>query len=83
MSTIADRVVRLKDFQPQLATGVQEWTAKARDALRSTDNFVRSSPWQAAGLIAVAALAAGFLASRSRRAQRRGASTGNDWLAGG
>jgi len=80
-------VVRLKDFRAQdvggrvssavgsladeLVRGLQGWTARARSAAQSTDGFVRSSPWRAAGAIAVAGVAAGILVSRSTRRARR------------
>jgi hypothetical protein len=87
-------VVRLKDFRvgdvgskvssavsslaDQLVHGVEGWTTKARSAAKSTDGFVRSSPWQAVGVIALAGVAAGMLVSRSvRRARRRAATTAN------
>jgi len=83
-------IVRLKDFRAadvgkkvsstvsnvagQIADRVQDWTSKARGAAKTTDGFVRSSPWQAAGAVAVAGLAAGFLVMRGARAARRRAS---------
>lgn len=87
-------VVRLKDFRvgdvsskvssavsslaDQLVHGVEDWTTKARNAAKSTDGFVRSSPWQAIGVIALAGVAAGMLVSRSaRRARMRAANTPN------
>jgi len=88
MRSAADQtIVRLKDFRTdrvsavrdavgsragQLVDGVRSWTSKARSAAKSTDGFVRSSPWQAAGAVALAGLAAGILVSRSaRRARQR------------
>jgi hypothetical protein len=50
----------------RLASEVQNWTSKARTAAKTTDGFVRSSPWQTAGAVALAGLAAGVLVSRSR-----------------
>jgi ElaB/YqjD/DUF883 family membrane-anchored ribosome-binding protein len=81
-------VVRMKDFRvgdvgsrvssavnalaDQVVDGVQDWTSKARSAARRTDGFVRSSPWQAMGAMALAAVAAGILVSRGmRRARKR------------
>jgi ElaB/YqjD/DUF883 family membrane-anchored ribosome-binding protein len=88
-------VVRLKDFRVadvgnqvssamssiagQLADGVQRWTSKAKSAAKTTDGFVRSSPWQAVGAIALAGVAAGILMSRSaRRARQRAPRTDRD-----
>jgi ElaB/YqjD/DUF883 family membrane-anchored ribosome-binding protein len=86
-------VVRLKDFRTRdvgsrvsnvvgsladhLVSGVQGWSSKARSAAETTDGFVRSSPWRAAGAIAVAGLAAGILVSRSARRARRRAADAN------
>jgi ElaB/YqjD/DUF883 family membrane-anchored ribosome-binding protein len=62
----------LGSFAGQLVDGVRDWRWKAKTAARTTDGFVRSSPWQAAGAIAVAGVAAGILVSWSmRRARRR------------
>jgi hypothetical protein len=48
-------------------------------AARDTDRFVRSSPWRAAGTMALAGLAAGFLVSQgSQWRQRRSAAGRND-----
>ncbi|MDB6083373.1 MAG: hypothetical protein JWN43_1254 [Gammaproteobacteria bacterium] len=81
-------VVRMKDFRVgevgsrvssavnslagQVVDGVQGFTSKARSAAKSTDGFVRSSPWQVMGATVLAGLAAGILVSRGvRRARRR------------
>ncbi|HWJ34135.1 MAG TPA: hypothetical protein VNR70_02655 [Steroidobacteraceae bacterium] len=93
-SVAGQTVVRLKDFHvrdvgnrvsdavsslaDQLVDGVQGWTSRARSAAKTTDGFVRSSPWQAVGAIALAGVAAGILVSRGvRRARRRGQSDPN------
>jgi len=86
-------VVRLKDFHvgdvgsqvsnalstvaDQVADSVQQWTSKARAIAKNTDGFVRSSPWQAVGAMALAGVAAGILVSRSARRARRRAAAGN------
>jgi hypothetical protein len=62
-----------------LMGGVQdwssEWASKARNAAETADGFVRSNPWQAAGAVAAAGVAAGILLSSARaklgRARRR------------
>lgn len=73
MSRIANQtVVRLKDFRDDIADGVQNFTSQARTAVRATDGFVRSSPWQALGAMALVGAAAGLLVSLgARRARRR------------
>lgn len=40
------------------------WMRKVKGAARSADDYVRTSPWQAIGLIALVGLAAGYLLSR-------------------
>lgn len=80
-------VVRMKDFRPndvgervskalnafsdQVSGSVQEWRSKAHSAARSTDNLVRSSPWQVVGTVALAGLATGMLVSLSAHRARR------------
>lgn len=70
---VGDRVSKVLDaFSTQVADSVQDWGAKAGTVARSTGGFVRSSPWQAAGAVALAGLAAGLLVSlNARRARRR------------
>jgi ElaB/YqjD/DUF883 family membrane-anchored ribosome-binding protein len=80
-------VVRLKDFRAtdvgnkvsstvsqvagQIAERVHDWASKARGAAKTTDGFVRSSPWQVVGVVALAGIAAGFLVAQGARAARR------------
>lgn len=88
-SVAKQTVVRMKDFSPgdvgarvskalngfttQVSDSVQDWRSKAHSAAKSTDGFVRSSPWRAVGAIALAGMAAGMLVSLSvQRARRRG-----------
>ena len=40
------------------------WLYRGKMAARNTDEFVRMNPWAALALVALAALAAGLLASR-------------------
>jgi hypothetical protein len=40
------------------------WLYRGKMAARNTDEFVRMNPWTALALVALAALAAGLLASR-------------------
>jgi ElaB/YqjD/DUF883 family membrane-anchored ribosome-binding protein len=83
-------VVRLKDFRAadvgdkvsttvsnvagRIADRVHNWASTARGAAQTTDGFVRSSPWQVVGAVALAGLAAGYLVTRGARAARRRAS---------
>ena len=101
MSTSANQVVRLRDRMPSDVSGqitdslsriadhltdaAQNWSSKAKGAAKSTDAYVRSSPWQAVGLVAVVGLAAGLLASRQIRQARlnRKADRDQQQLAGG
>jgi ElaB/YqjD/DUF883 family membrane-anchored ribosome-binding protein len=86
-SVARQTVVRLKDIRAgevgaqvsktlssiagRLADGVQDWSSKARSAAKSTNGFVRSSPWQAVGAVALVSVAAGILVSRSARRVRQ------------
>jgi len=40
------------------------WLRKAKYAALSADDYVRTSPWQAVGLVALMGLTAGYLLSR-------------------
>jgi ElaB/YqjD/DUF883 family membrane-anchored ribosome-binding protein len=40
------------------------WLRKVKYAARSADDYVRTSPWQAVGLVALMGLTAGYLLSR-------------------
>jgi ElaB/YqjD/DUF883 family membrane-anchored ribosome-binding protein len=81
MSTVADRtVVRLKDFRAaDVGRRVSNVVSSLADQLvgraKTTDGFVRSRPWQMAGAIALAGVAAGMLVSR--RARRRAEKNAN------
>ncbi len=86
MGSASNQVMRLRDRLPadvsgqvtdslsriadQLTDVAQDWSSKARAAAKSTDAFVRSSPWQALGVVALVSLAAGVLAARQARAAR-------------
>ncbi len=103
MSNVADRnVVRLRDrsnemvdqvaktvssMADQLTDSLQNWRSRAKGVATSTDGFVRSSPWQAVGLVALAGLAAGLVVSygaRSVRARRQRANGADyDEMSGG
>jgi ElaB/YqjD/DUF883 family membrane-anchored ribosome-binding protein len=80
MSSAANQtVVRLKDFRDEIADSVQNWTSKARSAAKTTDGFVRSSPWQAVGAVALVGAAAGLVLSLgARRARQRAAANRPD-----
>ncbi len=101
MSDSASRVVHLRDrlpsdvsghvtnslsrFADQLTDAAQAWSSKAVTAAKRTDSLVRSSPWQAIGLVAVVSVAAGLLASRQVRQARlrRNEARNQQELAGG
>jgi ElaB/YqjD/DUF883 family membrane-anchored ribosome-binding protein len=73
MSSLVSRtVVRLKDFRARDVGGrVSNVVGSLADQFVSgTNGFVRSSPWRAAGAVAVAGIAAGILVSRSRARRR-------------
>jgi ElaB/YqjD/DUF883 family membrane-anchored ribosome-binding protein len=71
-SDVGERVSKaLNTFTDQVTDSVQEWQSKARSAARSTDNFVRSSPWQVVGAVALAGLATGVLVTMSARRARQ------------
>mgnify|MGYP001462654859 CR=1 FL=1 len=52
-----DAMARIDDARKALQTG-------ATDAAGATDDLVRRNPWQALGIVAVAALAVGYLLPR-------------------
>jgi hypothetical protein len=71
---VADRVSAAGSVADQLASVVRSWSSKARNLGATTDVFVRTSPWRAAGAVALAGLAAGVLVSgAAERARRRAA----------
>lgn len=81
-SQITDSLSRIAD---QLTGAAQNWSSKAKSAAKSTDSLVRSSPWQAVGVVALVSLAAGLLASRQVRQARlrRQAAVNQQHLSGG
>jgi ElaB/YqjD/DUF883 family membrane-anchored ribosome-binding protein len=71
---VVDQVARtVSSMADQLNESVQGWNSKARAMARSADGFVRASPWQAVGIIALAGLATGLLVSYGARGRRRAA----------
>jgi ElaB protein len=50
-----------------LASGAEQVQQQARDALEASDRYVRTQPWEAIGIAALAGIAVGFLVSASRR----------------
>jgi ElaB/YqjD/DUF883 family membrane-anchored ribosome-binding protein len=50
-----------------LASGAEQVQQQAREAFDATDRYVRSQPWEAIGIAALAGFAVGFLVSASRR----------------
>jgi len=71
MTSLAKQtVVRLQDFRPG---DVGERLSKAISTYaRETDGLVRSRPWHAVGVVALAGLAAGMLVSLGTRRARAG-----------
>jgi len=61
----------LNAFTSQLAGHAKGLSSKARTAAKSTDGFVRSSPWTAVGSMALAGIAVGILMSMGAQRQRR------------
>lgn len=55
---------KLDTAKETLAEGGRRITETARDAASATDDYVRSSPWQALGFAALAGVAVGFILSR-------------------
>ena len=47
-----------------LINGADTWMRKAKYAARNADDYVRDRPWQAIGVVALVALALGYLVSR-------------------
>jgi ElaB/YqjD/DUF883 family membrane-anchored ribosome-binding protein len=68
---IADQVAKtVSSMADQLVDRVQSLGSRAKVVARNTDGFVRTSPWQAVGIIALVGLAAGVLVSYSARSRR-------------
>jgi ElaB/YqjD/DUF883 family membrane-anchored ribosome-binding protein len=76
---IIDQVAKtVSSMADHLTDSVQSWSSKARAVARNTDGFVRSSPWQAVGIIALAGLATGLLVSYAARGRQRRLARGSD-----
>ena len=56
---LANSIVRLQQVQEELKS-------RARKGARATDEYVHDNPWKSMGYVAVAALIAGLLITRSR-----------------
>jgi len=56
--------VSLSAAKSALADGASSVRRQAQNVAKNTDSYVRSSPWQALGLAAVAGFAAGILVAR-------------------
>jgi ElaB/YqjD/DUF883 family membrane-anchored ribosome-binding protein len=50
---------------------VADWADRAQGIARSTNEYVRSSPWRTAGLVALAGLAIGYTISVMSRPQTK------------
>ena len=55
---------------------VSDWADRAQGIARSTDQYVRNSPWRTAGMVALAGLAMGYtisvLSRQDTKRRRRG-----------
>jgi ElaB/YqjD/DUF883 family membrane-anchored ribosome-binding protein len=82
---IAEQVARtVSSMADQLSQRVADLNSKARVVARSTDGFVRASPWQAVGLVTLAGLAAGLLISWAASGRHRSGDEDHyDELSGG
>lgn len=85
MNSVVDQtVVRLKDFRiadvgDRVSSAVNSVADRVLGAAKDTTGYVRSNPWQAAGAIALAGVAAGVAGVLvSRRARARKAHTSRD-----
>jgi hypothetical protein len=58
------------------STVVSLFTVQLTGAAKSTERYVRSNPWQAAGALAVVGLAAGLALIRGTRRFRRANASG-------
>ena len=56
---LANSIVRLQEVQEELKS-------RARQALRTTDEYIHDNPWKSMGYVAVLGLIAGLLITRSR-----------------
>ena len=73
---MADDTDAAKNLTATLANHAANATQVVADQLtaaaKAAAGYVRSSPWQAAGALALVGLAAGMLVSRGARSRRRG-----------
>lgn len=60
----SSRPVALGAIHEPMLEGTDEILKRAREALRSADQFLRDNPWPALGAVAVLGLAAGFILGR-------------------
>jgi ElaB/YqjD/DUF883 family membrane-anchored ribosome-binding protein len=42
----------------------EDWVKKARNAVSTADDYVRSNPWQALGMMAILGVTLGYMLSR-------------------
>ena len=63
--------IRVSDLRTQVSDVAGTAAAQVADATRQAGRYVRSNPWQSAGLLALAGLAAGFLLTNGSRRSRR------------
>jgi ElaB/YqjD/DUF883 family membrane-anchored ribosome-binding protein len=86
MNNLADDTsVRMHDFRAASAEGLRarrrlgktvgaalgRLSERAKSAVRTTDEFVQVSPWQAAGIVAIVGLGVGLVAVRLSGRRRR------------
>ena len=68
MSNLAQQTVD----RDRMSNVVSLFADQLTDAAKTTERYVRSNPWQAAGALAVVGLAAGLLLMRGTRRFRNG-----------
>jgi ElaB/YqjD/DUF883 family membrane-anchored ribosome-binding protein len=47
-----------------LVDASETWMHRARDLVRTTDDYIRDNPWQAIGMVALVGVTLGFMLSR-------------------
>jgi ElaB/YqjD/DUF883 family membrane-anchored ribosome-binding protein len=47
-----------------LVDASEDWIERARELVRTADDYVRENPWQAVGVVALLGVTLGFLLSR-------------------
>ena len=67
LARIRDKVqAALASTRDSMLTGAEAVRRQARQVAETTDDYVRTSPWQALGIAAVAGVALGYVIGRRR-----------------